>query len=486
MVALRWGSLTDVGRSRSLNEDAIVAEFPVFAVADGMGGHAAGEVASQLTADHLADLGMDGNPTGERLVSTIRAANNAIFRKSLADPMLRGMGTTVCALSLVGERLSIVNVGDSRVYTVRDGRFSQVSHDHSYVAELVDAGEITWAQARSHPNRNIVTRALGIEPDIDVDLWEVPAIVGDRFLLCSDGLVDEVVDDAIAELLNHFPDPQQAAEELVRLANHNGGHDNISVVIVDVIDGLHNQPPLDTTTRLTDASMTTGPVTGSTRAVPQFPQPLVIEPHQPGYQPDHDDTAATVGNAAGAVTGGVTRGGRSRRASGTTTDTSATADAGTGERTNAPRLKPATGRRVWANRIRAFVFTAVILGIIGTIIGGVQFYGNAGTHVGFQGDQVTVFKGRVGGVLWVHPSVLTKTPLTKTKLSADAVDRISKTVSFTDRAAAIAWIDALSKNPTLAPGNMPATTTTAPTTTTTTATTTTVAPASTTSTTAGP
>jgi PPM family protein phosphatase len=180
MVALRWGSLTDVGRSRSLNEDAIVAEFPVFAVADGMGGHAAGEVASQLTADHLADLGQAGNPTGERLVGAIRAANSAIFRKSIADPMLRGMGTTVCALSLVDNRLAIANVGDSRVYTVRNGQFSQVSQDHSYVAELVDAGEITWAQARSHPNRNIVTRALGIEPDVDVDLWEIPAVVGDR------------------------------------------------------------------------------------------------------------------------------------------------------------------------------------------------------------------------------------------------------------------------------------------------------------------
>ncbi len=439
MVALRWGSLTDVGRSRSLNEDAIVAEFPVFAVADGMGGHAAGEVASQLTADHLADLGIDGNPTGERLVSTIRAANNAIFRKSLADPTMRGMGTTVCALSLVGERLSIVNVGDSRVYTVHDGRFSQVSRDHSYVAELVDAGEITWAQARSHPNRNIVTRALGIEPDIDVDLWEVPAIVGDRFLLCSDGLVDEVVDDAIAELLLHYPDPQQAAEELVRLANHNGGHDNISVVVVDVIDGLHNQPPLDT------ISVSAGPATGSTRAVPQFPQPLVIEPHQPGYQPG-DPASPTAGDSG-------------------YTDASSASDP---PRTNALRLKPDTTGRVWANRVRAFVFTVVILGIIGTIIGGVQFYGNAGTHVGFQGDQVTVFKGRVGGVLWVHPTVLTKTPLTKTKLSADAVDRITKTVSFTDQAAAVAWIDALSKNPALAPGNMPATTTIAPTTTTTT------------------
>ena len=426
MVALRWGALTDVGRSRSLNEDAIVATFPIFAVADGMGGHAAGEVASQLTAEHLANLGTNGDPTGERLVSAIQAANRAIFNRSLAEPLLRGMGTTVCALTIVDDRLAIANVGDSRVYTVRGGVLSQVSQDHSYVAELVNAGEITWTQARSHPHRNIVTRALGIEPDVAVDLWEFPAVVGERFLLCSDGLVDEVVDDQIAQLLMANPDPQAAAVELVKIANSNGGHDNISVVVIDVIDGVsHHAPPAQAT-------------------------PLVIAPYE---QP-------TVREEEPALVDETPRASKSGKA-----------------------LKPPKTKapKSIANRIRAVVFALVLFGIIGTVIGAVQYYGGAGTHVGFSGDQVTVFKGRNGGVLWVKPSVLHKSALTKAKLSAEAQKQVAATVSFTDQKAADAWIDALAKNPKLAPGNVPPTTTTvAPTTTTTVApTTTTIAPTTT-------
>jgi PPM family protein phosphatase len=428
MVALRWGALTDVGRSRSLNEDAIVAAFPVFAVADGMGGHAAGEVASQLTAEHLSNLPAGGDPTGERLVAAIRSANRAIFNRSLAEPLLRGMGTTVCALTIIGDRIAIANVGDSRVYTVRGGVFTQVSQDHSYVAELVNAGEITWMQARSHPHRNIVTRALGIEPDVAVDLWEFPAIVGERFLLCSDGLVDEVLDTDIAELMLANVDPQAAAAALVQLANDNGGHDNISVVVVDVIEGESNLAP----------------------AGAELPAPLVIAPFdRPTVREDDEPMAALVDETP--------------RAS-----------------------KPGKAPKSTANRIRGVVFALVLFGIIGTVIGGVQYYGGAGTHVGFSGDQVTVFKGRNGGVLWVKPSIVRKSTLTKAKLSAEAQKQVSATVSFTDEKAADAWIDALSKNPNLAPGMVPPTTTTvAPTTTTTLPpTTTTIVP--TTTTVAGP
>ena len=432
MVALRWGALTDVGRSRSLNEDAIVATFPVFAVADGMGGHAAGEVASQLTAEHLANLGTNGDPTGERLVSAIQTANRAIFNRSLAEPLLRGMGTTVCALTIIDDRIAIANVGDSRVYTVRGGVFSQVSQDHSYVAELVHAGEITWTQARSHPHRNIVTRALGIEPDVAVDLWEFPAVVGERFLLCSDGLVDEVVDEQIAQLLMANPDPQAAAVELVNIANSNGGHDNISVVVIDVIEGQSHQ---------------------AAQAAP-----LVIAPYEQPTVREEEPIAAFVDETPRA-----TKSGRALKA---------------------PKARPP---KSIGNRIRAVVFTLVLFGIVGTVIGGVQYYGGAGTHVGFSGDQVTVFKGRNGGVLWVKPSVLHKSALTKAKLSPEAQKQVAATVSFTDQKAADAWIDALAKNPNLAPGNVPPTTTTtvAPTTTTTVApTTTTIAP--TTTTLAGP
>jgi PPM family protein phosphatase len=439
----------------------------MFAVADGMGGHAAGEVASQLTADELTALGHDGNATGERLVGAVRTANTTIFRRSLADPNLRGMGTTVCALTLVDSTLAIVNVGDSRVYTVRNGALTQVSKDHSYVAELVDAGEITWTQARSHPNRNIVTRALGIEPDVAVDLFEIPAVLGDRFLLCSDGLVDEVEDVAIAQLLSDAADPQKAANDLVDLANHNGGHDNISVVVVDVVDG--DQTAL--------APPSSGPTTGSTSGIASSanstgqhrvqPQPLHIAPHQPSgeqqlgqQQSSHDQSGHAQPTGEPSGQDAATK--RNARSAG-----------------KQPLSKPARRRRL-ANRVRAVFFLALLTAIVGTIIGGVNFYGKAGAYVGFDGDNVSVFTGKRTGVLWVHPKLVQKTPLTKVKLSLDAQTRVTNTVTFSDKAAALAYIDALGKNPTLAPGNMPATTTTAPTTTTTT---TTVAPTTTTPTT---
>ena len=165
--------------------------------------------------------------------------NAAIMARADAEPALSGMGTTLCALALIvsgeQERLAVANVGDSRIYVHAGDELQQLTEDHSLVAQLVRDGTLTESQADRHPQRNVLTRALGIDPDVAVDAWEVLPFAGDRFVLCSDGLSNELTDDQIAAVLRRLADPQEAANELVRLANENGGRDNITVVVVDII-----------------------------------------------------------------------------------------------------------------------------------------------------------------------------------------------------------------------------------------------------------
>ena len=246
--ALAWGAATDAGRVRTENEDAFVAERLVFGVADGMGGHAAGEVASAIAAGTLRDRLGAGAQSVDVAVAAVVEANAAIFQGAHSNAEQRGMGTTLTAMVVLAEgeaprRMALVNVGDSRTYVMRAGRLRRVTVDHSYVQELVSTGHITEAEARSHPRRNIVTRALGIEPHVRVDTWVLPFVQGDRFVLCSDGLVDEVDDEEIAQLLEANGSPQDAADALVAAANERGGRDNVTVVVVDVLEG--SEPPID-------------------------------------------------------------------------------------------------------------------------------------------------------------------------------------------------------------------------------------------------
>ncbi|MGN6609246.1 MAG: PP2C family protein-serine/threonine phosphatase [Jatrophihabitans sp.] len=236
LTDLRVGSMTDVGCVRELNEDAVLVRGPLFAVADGMGGHAAGEVAAAIALEHLSVLA--DRPVVDRteVVAAIDRANAAILRAGAADPAAAGLGTTVsgvCFASIAGSpHWLIFNVGDSRVYRHAGGRLSQVTVDHSEVEELVAAGHITREQARTHPMRNVVTRSLGTDPAPVCDIWVLPVEAGDRFLICSDGLSGEVDDAAIEAALRDEPDPQRAAVALVHQALDAGAHDNVSVIVV--------------------------------------------------------------------------------------------------------------------------------------------------------------------------------------------------------------------------------------------------------------
>ena len=257
-MLLKHGVATDTGNVRPQNEDAYVTSEQLFAVADGMGGHNAGEVASALATSLLLERAAGQTLTPEWFVDAITVINRTIHESAAESTERRGMGTTICALALVQpqeessepQQVALANVGDSRIYLARSGTFRQLSVDHSYVQELVTEGLITEEEARVHPRRNIVTRALGIDDRVAVDSWLIPLFSGDRFILCSDGLVDEVPTADIAALAAQQKEPQIIADALVALAKRNGGRDNITVVVVDAIgdtpQSFIGEPALET------------------------------------------------------------------------------------------------------------------------------------------------------------------------------------------------------------------------------------------------
>ena len=232
-------SLTDPGRRRRRNEDAFVSEPPIFAVADGMGGAQAGEVASRLAAAAVREKARarpreDGKEHVRRLV---QEANRRVYQRSSEDQTASGMGTTM-TVAVVGDGVVTVgHVGDSRAYLIRDGRIEQLTEDHSLVNELMKTGKLSREEAETHPQRSVITRALETDPDVDVDTFSVPVQSGDVFLLCSDGLTDMLSEDGILRVLErHRGDIDRALRALVKEANRGGGEDNITVVAFEIAD----------------------------------------------------------------------------------------------------------------------------------------------------------------------------------------------------------------------------------------------------------
>ncbi|MDN5790578.1 MAG: protein phosphatase 2C domain-containing protein [Micrococcales bacterium] len=239
--SLMVGVATDVRRVRAHNEDRAMARGTVFVVADGMGGHAAGEVASGLTVDALGDLAQRPVLAVRDIVAQVREANRRILASAARHPDQTGMGTTVAGLAVVhvgdSEHWAVFNIGDSRVYRCIDGSLTRVTVDHSEVQELVDEGFITPDEARHHPGRNIVTRSLGRDPMGPVDTWVFPPNPGERFLLCTDGLSNELSDEEMQEVITGIEDAQSAGDELLRRALEAGGRDNATAIVV----GLQGQ-----------------------------------------------------------------------------------------------------------------------------------------------------------------------------------------------------------------------------------------------------
>ena len=232
---LAWGIRSDVGLVRSHNEDSYLARAPLFAVCDGMGGHAAGEVASSIAVQTLSEEA-PGNADDVLLGAAVESANTAVIRGAAEGKGKPGMGSTCTCAIIEGNRMAIAHVGDSRLYLLHAGTLVRLTHDHSYVEELVDAGEITADEARVHPSRSVITRALGSDPAMYADHFTLNISAGDRVIICSDGLSGMVEDSGIEGIAVSTATPQQAADALVSEALAAGGHDNVTVIVVDVLD----------------------------------------------------------------------------------------------------------------------------------------------------------------------------------------------------------------------------------------------------------
>ncbi|HEX9991728.1 MAG TPA: PP2C family serine/threonine-protein phosphatase [Acidimicrobiales bacterium] len=433
MTALRAGAASDPGRVRAVNEDSSLVAHPIFAVADGMGGHRAGDVASQVALAALKAASFE--PTVEGLREGIRAANVAVFERASNEPELRGMGTTLCAVAVVRdataegdgeaeaadgeERIAVANVGDSRAYLFRDGELEQLTHDHTLVQTMVDDDRLTPEEAAVHPQRHIVTRALGIEPEVDIDTWEIVPFVGDRFLVCSDGLFNEVDEGRIAAVLRRLADPDDAARELVRLANEGGGRDNITVVVVDVVDDD------DRAARASSALAAEPPTTAAREpdlAGFSSPAPLV------------DDT--TIVNPVAVVPPPAPRPSRRQR-----------------------RAARRAHRRVtW----RVVLFLLLVLGVLGAAGGAVWWYGRNTYFVAFDGADVAVFRGRPGGFLWFEPTLVERAGIARAEVPASMVDRLEEGADQGTLDEAREFVANLEAQIDTVGGGSPAPTTTAP------------------------
>ena len=410
-TALRWGGATHVGRVRSDNQDQYLArdDQGLWAVADGMGGHSGGEVASQIACDTLGDAFTEH--TVEGLVDAIAQANAAVFHAGSDNPQLTGMGTTVVALAVVvhdgAEVLSIANVGDSRCYRWSQGDLDQLTTDHSLVADLVREGSLSPEEAAVHPQRNIVTRVLGVYDNVPVDVFAVDPHHGDRYVLCSDGLFNEVPESGIAAVLRRVGDPADAADELVRLAVEGGGRDNVTVVVVDVVDD--DDRGARASAALRDAGEPTTAASGPR------PSPAYSGEHaaprrgrrRPGGDTAEIDRVVDVTDSAarGAVGDLDLDGDYDGEVAVDIDDEPAAA------RHSAKRRR---GRRrlTW----RAALFTLLILALVGGVVATIQWYGTSAYFVGFEGDQVAIFRGRPGGLLWIDPELVSTTDLERDRV----------------------------------------------------------------------
>jgi PPM family protein phosphatase len=413
-MRLVFAAATDVGRMRKNNEDSYLSAKPVAAVADGMGGHSAGEVASAIAIEELAALGERGpweNETAatDDLKQAILRANRRIREMAASDRKLNGMGTTLVALLQDGDMVHVANVGDSRGYLLRQGELSQVTVDHSLVQELVDDGRLSPEDAERHPQRSVITRALGIDPEVEFDLFTYKLQVGDRLLLCSDGLSDVVEPTQIRNVLLRVRSPQKAARQLITVANEQGGPDNITVIVVDAVD---ESAALDLEDEQT-GDLTDGSATGAL--------PLVAG--------DGDALAARGG------------GGRAARAA---KDRSL----------------------VMHRRLQRFLIAGIVVLVAAVLLVAGRSFLFSRYWVGFDGDSVAVFQGVPGDVAGLRFSRLVeRSPVSRAQVPAGYAARLEDGVqadSLAD-ARAIALCAPLVFSPGGCTGATPSTTAATPT-----------------------
>lgn len=471
MTVLRSGLASDVGRVRTVNEDRGLQLPNLFAVADGMGGHVGGEVAARVAMETLRPA-FDRARSADGLREAVVAANREVWRQSRARADLRGMGTTLTAAALVPTRdggddaIALANVGDSRAYVFSGGRLVQVTADHSLAEEKVRQGEMSEAQAAVHPHRHILTRALGVAADVDVDLWELHLRSGDRLLLCSDGLTNEIGADEIAGVLATVVDPEEAAEALVQAANEHGGNDNITVLVVDALVGTEQEGNGSTVVtplrnvgsvgsgilspasgdegagalRVRDgvadvqdavARLSTATAEGFTGVVPAQPVPK------------SDDEQ--IGRAPPSVAEKVPK-----------------PAAGPEPEVKEPQRPLRAPRRI---TLRVLVFFVALAAVLGAAYLLVRWYATDNWYVALHGDRLVVYQGRAGGLLWFHPKVVDASNVTTHHVLPIRVPALRATVQEGSLAQAKQYIANLHREylaQQFVNGGVPPTTTTAP------------------------
>ena len=418
-MIVRVGARTDVGKVRTRNEDSYLVEEPLFAVADGMGGHRGGNVASALTIESIREARPAWDPSGDPLVQAVRRANRVVFERAAGDSNLRGMGTTVTVLQTSGSEAIVAHVGDSRAYLLREGELRQLTHDHTLVQQMADEGKISEEEARVHPARNIITRSLGVDEDVDVDELRLDLRAGDRVLLCTDGLTGMLDPDEIRQILEGEEDPQAAADTLVDLAVERGGDDNVTTVVVDAREGADDDPD-----------------TGR-----------AAEPSEAG-----DGDAATAASAVATRTKPSDTKAMIERA-----EARAEASAPPAGPAAAPERRPVRWGRIAA-------WTAVVVAIVVGSWIGVRAYVDHQWYVGVQDGNVAVFNGIPARPLGLHLSH----SVSVTDVPAAAAERlqpwkgIADGITVDDRAAADALVAQLQSDVALG-GVPPVTTSPAPT-----------------------
>jgi protein phosphatase len=425
---IRTAAATHTGYLRTTNQDLALATSDLAAVADGMGGHVGGEVAARIAVEHLLEA-YHRDRTTEGLLAAVRDANEAVYRRSKADRSLRGMGTTLTAAAAVtGEqsdgtvRLALVNIGDSRGYLLdrSERRVHKLTEDHSVVEEMVRNGELTPEEAAVHPHKHILTRALGIEPSIEADCWELDLDTGSRLLLCSDGLTNELGEDEIAQVLLDKADLEASANELVRLALQRGGIDNVTVVVLEVVAG--DQAALNDEVVVLPESIggaTEPAMAGESAAITEA---VALTAPEPSPQVGGLVSSAAPLPIAEAVVPSLAV--DAARVEDQGAAISAPKPAYTRPMVLVPQQKKRrkeTERQDRIFTVRVALFVLVLVAVLGGASGFVLWFDKASFFVGLDHGYVAIFQGRPGGMLWFKPSVVERTSLKPADLLASNV-----------------------------------------------------------------
>jgi protein phosphatase len=414
---------------RKVNQDLPLEATNLYAVADGMGGHVGGEVAAQVAVDALLKV-FTREPTRAGLLDAFAKANSAVWQEAQEHSELRGMGTTLTAIALVGgddgrDTLALANVGDSRAYLFSEDQIVQVTADHSLAEERMRHGEMTEEEAAVHPQRHILTRALGVSSEVEADMWELQLRSGDRLVLCSDGLSNELTSEELAEVLSRVPDPGDAAHQLVDIANEHGGSDNITVVVVDVLVGEDTPSHASVITPL-------GARAGS---------PLLFGPGSPPGavrdMPASDAFAEGTQLGFGSQT-------RSLRSDGLRTgeffpDSTQAVPVARATDRSAPPSAPSVAtappnetrrerrRRLGIQRritLRVILFVLLVAAVPTAAYFAIRWYAYDNWYLSVQKKEIVVQQGHPGGVLWFHPRIVDHTGTTTSQLLPTDVAQI--------------------------------------------------------------